>query len=142
MGLNKHFDYTDNYSKIVRTTHPINAGELADKFFCDVPWITSLMKFRNAIVKPFGLKGDGKISDLIKIESENRATLSKIDKHLDFYVTLMTENIGNGNQRISVSTKVCLHNGMGKFYFAIIKPFHRLICKSLLKRVGKNLELS
>ncbi|WP_244440493.1 DUF2867 domain-containing protein [Bacteroides rodentium] len=28
---------------------------------------------------------------------------------------------------------------MGKFYFAIIKPFHRLICKILLKRVRRNL---
>ena len=141
MGLNKHFDYTDDYSEVAHTTRLISAKELADRFFCAPQWIIALMKFRNAIVRPFGLKGEKTLSDFVKIESENRATLSKIDKHLDCNVTLMTENIGNGNQRISVSTKVCLHNGIGKFYFAIIKPFHRLIYKTLLKRVRKNLEL-
>jgi hypothetical protein len=140
MELNKHFDYTDSYSETVHTTRPISAEELTGRFFCASQWIIALMKLRNAIVKPFGLKGENNLSDLVKIESENRATLSKIDKHLDFDVTLMTENIENGNQRISVSTKVRLHNGMGKFYFAIIKPFHRLICKALLKRVRKDLE--
>lgn len=141
MGLNKHFDYTDDYSEVVHTTRPISAEELTDRFFCAPHWIIALMEFRNAIIKPFGLKGEKTLSDLVKIESENRATLSKIDKYLDFNVTLMTENIGNDNQRISVSTKVCLHNGIGKFYFAIMKPLHRLICKTLLKRVRKNLEL-
>lgn len=141
MELNKHFDYIDNYSEIVHTTRPINAEELTDRFFCAPLWIIVLMKFRNAIVKPFSLKGEKNLSDLIKIESESRVTLSRINKHLDFNVALMTENIRNGNQRISVNTKVCLHNNMGKFYFAIIKPFHRLICKTQLERVRRNLEL-
>ena len=46
MGLNKHFDYANNYNEIVHTTQPISAGELADKFFCAVPWIITLMKLR------------------------------------------------------------------------------------------------
>ncbi len=142
MELNESFDYSDNYSEIVHDTQPISARKLAARFFCAPQWVIALMKFRNAVVKPFGLKTEDNLSDLVKIESENRATLSKIDKHLDFNVTLMTENIGNGNQCISVSTKVRFHNGMGKFYFAIIKPFHGLICKTRLKRVGKDLELS
>ena len=142
MEINKHYDYTDNFSETVHTTRPISAEELTGRFFCTPQWVIILMKFRNAIVKPFGLKGEKKLSDLVKIESENKATLSKIDKHLDFDVTLMTGNIGNGNQRISVSTKVCFHNRMGKFYFAVIKPFHCLICKTQLKRVRKDLELS
>lgn len=142
MGLNKHYDYTDNFSEIVHSTRPIGAEELADIFFRAPQWIITLMKCRNTMVKPFGLKGEKKLSDLIKIESENVASLNKIDKHLDYEVMLITENLGNGNQRISVSTKVCLHNWLGKLYFAVIKPFHRLICKTLIKRVRRNLELS
>ena len=46
MSLNKHFDYANNYNEIVHTTQPISAGELADKFFCAVPWIITLMKLR------------------------------------------------------------------------------------------------
>lgn len=34
MELNKHFDYTDNYSEIVHTTRLISAEELTDRFFC------------------------------------------------------------------------------------------------------------
>ena len=100
MELNKHFDYTDNYSEIVHTTRLISAEELTDRFFCAPQWITALMKFRNAIVKPFGM---------------------------------------NDSLYLSVCTKVRYNNRMGKFYFTIIKPFHRLICKILLKRVRRNL---
>ena len=140
MKLNMHFDYTDNYSEIVHTIRPIDAEELTNRFFCTPQWIIVLIKLRNVIVKPLGLKGENKLSDLVKIESENKVTLSKIDKHLDFDVTLMTENTENSSQRISVCTKVRLHNGMGRCYFAIIKPFHKLICKVQLKRVRKDLE--
>ncbi len=140
MEQNNHFDYTDIYCETVHTSRPISAKELAERFFCAPQWLAALMKLRNAIVKPLGLKGEGKISDLVKIESETKATLSKTDKHLDFCVALMTENAGNGSQRISVSTKVRLRNNMGKLYFAIIKPFHRIICKALLRRVRKDLE--
>lgn len=142
MEQNEYFDYTDNFSEIVHAAQPISAKELAYRLFSAPQWVIALIKFRNAIVKPLGLKGEKSLYDLINVESENRATLSKNDKHLDFKVTLMTESIGNGNQRISVGTKVCLHNSMGKVYFAIIKPFHVLICKTLIKRVRKNFELS
>lgn len=142
MEQNEYFDYTDNFSEIVHAAQPISAKELAYRLFCAPQWVIALIKFRNAIVKPLGLKGEKSLYDLINVESENRATLSKNDKHLDFKVTLMTESFGNGNQRISVGTKVCFHNSMGKVYFAIIKPFHVLICKTLIKRARKNFELS
>lgn len=142
MEQNEYFDYTDQFSEIVHVAQPISAKELAYRLFCAPQWVVALIKFRNAIVKPLGLKGEKSLYDLIKYESENRATLSKNDKHLDFKVMLMTESIGDVNQRISVSTKVCLHNSMGRIYFALIKPFHVLICKTLIKRVRKALESS
>lgn len=139
MELNKHFDYTDNYSEIVHTTRLISAEELTDRFFCAPQWITALMKFRNTIVKPFGLKGEKNLSDLVIVESDSLATISKNDKHLDFVIAFMTEKRMNDSLYLSVCTKVRYNNRMGKFYFAIIKPFHRLICKILLKRVRRNL---
>lgn len=139
MELNKHFDYTDNFSEIVCTTRPISAEELTVRFFCAPQWIIVLMKFRNAIVKPFGLKGENNLSDLVIVESDSLATISKNDKHLDFVIAFMTEKRMNDSLYLSVCTKVRYNNRMGKFYFAIIKPFHRLICKILLKRVRRNL---
>ncbi len=84
MDLNKLFDYTDNFSETVRTTRPIRAEELTVRFFCAPQWIIALMKFRNAIVKPFGLKGEKNLSDIVIVESDSLATISKSDKHIDF----------------------------------------------------------
>ena len=138
MELKEHFDYTDNYREIVHTTRLINAEELTDRFFCAPQWIPALMKFRNVIVKPFGLKGEKNLSDLVIVESDSLATISKSDKHLDFVIAFMSERC-NDCLYLSVCTKVRYNNRMGKFYFAIIKPFHRLICKILLKRIRRNL---
>ena len=105
-------------------------------------WITLLMKIRNAIMKPFGLKRGKDLSDLVHIETENLATISKNDKHLDLEIAFMTGRVECDSQRISVSTKVRFHNRFGKCYFAIIKPFHNLICKTLLLRAKNNIEKS
>ena len=111
-------------------------------FFSAPKWITLLMKIRNAIMKPFGLKRGKDLSDLVHIETENLATISKNDKHLDLEIAFMTERVECDSQRISVSTKVRFHNRFGKCYFAIIKPFHNLICKTLLLRAKNNIEKS
>ncbi len=139
MSLNKYFDYTDNFSEVVRTIRPISAEELAARFFCTPQWIIALMKVRNAIIKPFGLKGEKNLSDLVIVESDSLATISKSDRHLDFVIAFMTERRMNDSVYLSVCTKVRYNNRMGKFYFSIIKPFHKLICKILLKQVRRNL---
>lgn len=98
------------------------------------------MSLRNAIVKIFGLKGEKRFSDLVKIESENIATISKDDKHLYLNVLLQTKNIGDNSCYVSISTRVKLHNRIGRLYFAVIKPFHRQLCKIVFKRTIKILE--
>ena len=76
------------------------------------------------------------------LESDSLATISKSDKHLNFVIAFMTERRMNDSLYLSVCTKVRYNNRMGKFYFTIIKPFHKLICKTLLKQVRRNFELS
>lgn len=56
MRNNKSYNYTDEFSDIVHTARFINAAELSGLFFSAPKWITLLMKIRNAIMKPFGLK--------------------------------------------------------------------------------------
>ena len=120
MRNNKSYNYTDEFSDIVHTARFINAAELSGLFFSAPKWITLLMK----------------------IETENLATISKNDKHLDLEIAFMTGRVECDSQRISVSTKVRFHNRFGKCYFAIIKPFHNLICKTLLLRAKNNIEKS
>ena len=128
MKGDKNYDYTDEFSDIIHTERFISAAELSELFFSATKWITLLMKFRNVVMRPFG--------------SENMATVCKNDKHLDLEIVFMTESMERDNQRISVSTKVRFHNNLGKCYFAIIKPFHILICTTLLQRAKNNIEKS
>ena len=142
MKDNKSYNYTDNFSDIIHTARFINAAELSGLFFSAPKWITILMKFRNIVVRSLGLKKERNLSDLVYIESENIATVCKNDKHLDLEIVFMTESMERDNQRISISTKVRFHNNLGKCYFAIIKPFHILICTTLLQRAKNNIEKS
>ena len=142
MKDNKSYNYTDNFSDIIHTARFINAAELSGLFFSAPKWITILMKFRNIVVRSLGLKKERNLSDLVYIESENIATVCKNDKHLDLEIAFITESTERDSQRISVSTKVRFHNSLGKCYFAIIKPFHNLICKTLLQRAKNNIEKS
>ena len=135
MKGDKNYDYTDEFSDIIHTERFISAAELSELFFSAPKWITLLMKFRN-------VKKERKLSDLVHIESENMATVCKNDKHLDLEIVFMTESMERDNQRISVSTKVRFHNNLGKCYFSIIKPFHILICTTLLQRAKNNIEKS
>lgn len=56
MRDNNSYNYKDKFSDIVHTARYINAKELSKLFFSAPKWITILMKFRNVIMKPFGLK--------------------------------------------------------------------------------------
>ena len=142
MKGNKNNDYTDKFSYIIHTGRFISAAELSELFFSAPKWITILMKFRSVMMRPFGLKKERNLSDLLHIESENMATVCKNDKHLDLEIVFITESMERDNQHISVSTKVRFHNSLGKCYFAIIKPLHNLICKTLLQRAKNNIEKS
>lgn len=84
MRDDKSYNYADKFSDIIHTAKFINAAELSEMFFSAPRWITVLMTIRNIIMKPFGLKKGRCLSDLVHIESENLATISKNDKHLDF----------------------------------------------------------
>jgi hypothetical protein len=70
MKGDKNYDYTDEFSDIIHTERFISAAELSELFFSAPKWITLLMKFRNVVMRPFGLKKERKLSDLVLIESE------------------------------------------------------------------------
>ena len=109
-------------------------------FFALPPWVVALMKLRNALMKPLGLKGEKSLGEYLLTESDSVETVSKKDRHLNLLVVSRSEENNDGNQKISFSTNVCFNNGMGRFYFALIKPFHTFICKKMLKRVVRKLE--
>ena len=56
MKGDKNYDYTDEFSDIIHTERFISAAELSEQFFSAPKWITLLMKFRNVVMRPFGVK--------------------------------------------------------------------------------------
>lgn len=110
-------------------------------------WIRYLMKLRNLIVGPLGLKtGKGQSFDqaapqnfeaggrmgVFKVQSvcENEIILGDDDKHLNFRVAIIIRSDG-----YYLATWVRTHNIWGKIYLKTIMPFHRLITQASMKRL-------
>ena len=67
-------------------------------------------------------------------ENETELVIGKQDKHLNFYVVLECECPSGNKQNVSISTLVNYNNGLGRMYFFVIRLFHILIVKNLVKR--------
>jgi len=58
------------------------------------------------------------------------------DKHLDFHVSMWCGEYHEGKQELRITTVVKYNNWLGRAYFFIIRPFHGIIVKSILKHVA------
>ena len=115
-------------------------------------WVDGAMKLRNRVVERLGLKNLGELSaiDVNKPERDYRVgerlgifTIEHIshdelilgdkDKHLEVSLSLLVENAG---QKLTISTVVHEHNGLGRLYMWFVAPLHRIIAPSVLKRFG------
>ncbi|WP_158655280.1 DUF2867 domain-containing protein [Flavivirga eckloniae] len=142
----KRVDYSDTYST---TNHLDSLEKITNMVFANFPnWIIILMKLRNTIVKIFDLKTqkppdyntDFKVGGYVgffKIYEimNNEIILGADDKHLDFRVSVF--NSQESTHNIKVSTIVQYNKRFGKVYMTIVKPFHRLIVKQVVRRAYK-----
>jgi hypothetical protein len=136
--------FVDAYRIAVEGT-ALDARTAAINMFARAPrWIEALLKARNLIVAPFGLKtsGHGEPSSggmigLFPVLSETpeRLVAGFNDSHLDFRVVVDVISAGSG-QQVTTTTLVLTHNWLGRAYLALILPFHRLIARSMLRHVA------
>jgi hypothetical protein len=140
--------YCDSYS--IRTQTNDNIDKITTNIFKTPKWADILMVIRNTVVKIVGIKGGGYkkdtyVSDFYPIGSravyftvidrnENEIVMAENDKHLNFRVSVMINREGN-NVIIYLTTIVKYNNFLGRLYFLPVKPFHKLIIISLLKRL-------
>jgi Protein of unknown function (DUF2867) len=120
----------------------VDARRAAEKMFARNPgWIDALLRLRNVLVRPFGLKASGLgepasggMIGLFPVISETpeRLVAGFDDRHLDFRVVVDVETFLRGRQ-ITATTLVKTHNLLGRVYLAVVLPFHRLIVRSLLR---------
>ena len=121
-------------------------------FSQQAPWITGLMKVRDALVAGFGLKTSTQLTSLgvddrakrvgiFKIYSttEHEIVLGEDDKHLNFRLSVLcsAQQALTGERRLVVSTAVHCHNRLGRIYIFLIAPFHRLVIRSSLRRAAR-----
>ena len=103
-------------------------------------WARVLLKLRNILVVPFGLKADGlkEAEDRIDIfpvleETHDQIVLGLDDRHLNFRIVVECFAQEHGN-RVRATTLVTRHNLFGRLYIAAVTPFHRTIVQSVLRR--------
>lgn len=158
------FDYIDSFQgAFTDKEQKIDLAKAIELFVSNSPkWADSLLKIRDKIVKPFGLKTADHTIDKekqikkIKYEvgeqvgifelidmTENEAILGQNDKHLSFKVSLLLTPIeaDADKRRLSMTTAVKFNNIFGKLYFLPVKPIHRIIVRKSVENIIKKIEL-
>ena len=73
--------------------------------------------------------------------NENEIVTGQRDKHLDFSLSFYVDN-RTEHQVVQLVTVVQINNTLGKVYFFIVKPIHRLLMPGAVRRLCKQLEKS
>ncbi|OAF08225.1 hypothetical protein AYJ54_15955 [Bradyrhizobium centrolobii] len=122
----------------------INAREACIRMVLHGPrWIDALLRLRNILVSPFGLKTSGEgapapygLIGLFPVVSETpeRLVAGFNDYHLDFRIVV--DVAGDATRRqVTSTTLVRTHNPLGRTYLTLIMPFHKLVVRSMMGRI-------
>jgi hypothetical protein len=110
--------------------------------------LRGLLRLRDRIVGPLGVKTTSAIrkagardGDRIGFfpaigHSASELVLGEEDSHLDFRASVLLQEADRGSRRLVVTTAVRCHNLLGRGYLTLIKPFHVLVVRSNLSRLG------
>ncbi len=114
------------------------------------PWFRALLRLRDAAVAGFGVKtsrqlraevisgGAGHIDFFpIRGRSDRELVLGEDDRHLDFRASVLLRPTGTGRELVATTVVHC-HNGFGRLYLAVIRPFHHLVVRSSLRRAARD----
>lgn len=127
-------DHVDSVSATV-TNGTMTVDELFEHIFIhQPPFVQKLLAIRDALVKPLGLKTGATFRDRIIERDEEEIIIGSKDKHLSFWVSVYCTQPHRCQQTAAITTVVKYHNFLGKCYFAIIQPFHKLIVGHLFRK--------
>lgn len=135
-------DFEDTFS----TTNHINSiEEITNLVFNTTPnWVNALFTIRNNVVGFFGIKTEipddynekFKVGGYVKFFkiysiSDNKIILGADDSHLNFRALVINDKSDSYN--IKVITLVEYNNLKGRIYMGVIRPFHRLVVKRMVR---------
>ncbi len=124
-------DFLDSYS--IKKESNSSIEEITTRILTLPRWIKILLKIRHyLVVKPFGLSS-GKQEIPILYRNDNEIVIAENDKHLYYRVSVFKKT--GQKPEIYLTTNVKYNNNWGKIYFTFIKPFHKMVVKSMLKKI-------
>jgi hypothetical protein len=142
-GLLPEADFADAFSLTIDDP-TVDAITAAHRAIERPPgWISSLMRLRDSIVKPLGLRtgNDAALARMDRIgvfpvlsRTPERVVLGLDDKHLNFRLAIDVATLDARRREIVATTLVQTHNWLGRAYLALILPFHRRIVPALMAR--------
>jgi hypothetical protein len=132
-------DFVDCYAKACDA--PLD--DAAQRALSFPRWVSGLMRLRNALVAPFGLKTDVTSTDQpdrpnqpdrigvfpLVSRDEHEMILGLDDSHLDFRISILKQD-----GQIYFATWVRTKNRFGRMYLRLIMPFHILIVRNAVAR--------
>lgn len=129
----------------------LDAGEIAARMMAGKPaWVATLLDLRNRLVAPFGLRGarlmmgarqaDGGQQGFPVLAREASQVIMGIDdSHLDFRLCVeKSPPSAQDGPWLVVTTVVRTKRLAGRMYLAAIMPFHRIIVRTLLQRLARD----
>jgi hypothetical protein len=115
-------------------------------------WFRALLRLRDALVAGFGIKTSRQLRAAPVENAAPRIVIFRVyavyvdemilgedDKHLDFRasVRLRSDHGQSASvKEIVLTTVVHCHNPLGRCYIALIRPFHRLVVRSMLRQAA------
>ena len=122
-------DFLDNYT----VSTPLTPRAALDFALRSPAWVRTLLRLRDAVVGPFGLKtaaDDARTGFPVEYECDEELIVGMDDRHLDFRITVL-----KSEGTVHIATWVHRNNALGRAYLALITPFHRLILRSAIRRI-------
>ncbi len=124
----------------------VNAREACTRMVLNGPrWVDALVRLRNILVTPFGLKKSGEgapapggLIGLFPVLSETpeRLIAGFNDSHLDFRIVV--DVAGHAATReVTLTTLVKTNNLLGRTYLTLITPFHKIVARGMMGRIGE-----
>jgi hypothetical protein len=145
-------DFADAFQCQLPDRQPQNIDAVTRSIFLTMPeWIAQLLKLRNVIVRPFGLRTSIEalpssnpeeplqpgmavgVFEVLDRQDNEQIMLGEDDRHLDYRISIQFER-GEKDCWVVVSTTVKFNNWLGRAYFIPVKLVHKIIVPVLMKQ--------
>lgn len=157
VGDGRPFDYVDSYAFAMPSTKRLTTDYFTYQFFGFTPaWVRALLRVRDTVVSRFGLKRSDSVTPstneqllyepgvrpglfTVTHRTEDEIVMGEPDRHLDFRVSVLQKKQNDNEVLVQLTTVVWFNNKWGNLYFSLIRPFHRMIVRTMLRSAKRRI---